>query len=99
MAREKIESSGLFFIVELCPLARRMKQIRKPHFLFVSLDLELKGFAFLPIHQLPSYCVLTTLSPRLIPSAMAVVSALPVNKMSALLDPFLSFSSVSPRKE
>lgn len=62
MAREKIESSGLFFIFELCPLARRMKRIRKPHFLFVSLDLEPKGFAFLPIHQLPSYCVLTTLS-------------------------------------
>lgn len=99
VAREKIESSGLFFIFELCPLARRMKRIRKSHFLFVSPDLEPKGFCFSsnpPASLL--LCAEHTLF-SLIPSAMAVVSALPVNKMSALLDPFLSLWSVSPRKE
>lgn len=73
-----------------------MRRIRKPHFFLFLQAWSPKVFAFLVIHQLPSYCVLNTLSPRLIPSAMVVVSPLPVNKMSAHLDPFYLFDQFLP---
>lgn len=39
-----------------------MKWIRKPHFFLFLQAWSPKVFAFLQIHQLPSYCVLTTFS-------------------------------------
>lgn len=93
--REEIDSSGLFFIFELCPLAKRVKRIRRsPFFLFLQ-AVSPEVFAFLL--NLPTSLLLCAGHSLLSVISNAVVAVLPTDiKCLRICITFISFASFFP---